>query len=486
MCTSTGRAAYVERFCALFGIITLLPFASSGLRAQTSISASFFVVAPDSGSIASITVFQGGLDETGKISRILASNPPTTDFIIEKGLHFSYFYNLFTRPNLPSFNGHPIKLTLTAQDRPDAYVEMWNQDGTSITVASAIAPVNRDFSGPTAAAAAQSYQNYFGSSTYLADMASIQNAINSIYRLVAGAANLTDGSPAAATNLIATNSFEQFAFTPLTAETQPIASAETQPTASAEPALVSAPSEEIQQQGSFGFSIYADNSHFRQTPTDNVTIRGQDSRLVMPFYKQYSATGTLRGSLGLHYATVEGIRSYCPETTIGYVWNPVGGKTRKTLRWRVTPNLGLSYGFLRNSAAGSSYQKNILGMIGVTSVVDYRAGKNVLLSIGNQFTAHKTLESDVTFLPAGFDHVEQQVLKNGVRVRWQFSHRWVSEAGVIDTRFLQDAFLKSFQSYSAGLSYRITRTRSIGFGGKIEDGRRYYGWNLSLSSCWNF
>lgn len=95
-----------------------------------------------------------------------------------------------------------------------------------------------------------------------------------------------------------------------------------------------------------------------------------------------------------------------------------------------------------------------LWQAGVVNTLDYRATSRVVLSLVNQITMHRSISLDYDDLSFDPD-VDQQILKNGVRLTTPFAKRIIADCFVIDTRFLKDAAVERSRAAGPG----ITRSR---------------------------
>ena len=148
--------------------------------------------------------------------------------------------------------------------------------------------------------------------------------------------------------------------------------------------------------------------------------------------------------------------------------------------WRVTPIAGVS---LRGSAdlAGGA----LLWQAGVTNTVDYKATPKLVVCMINQATFHRSI--GVTYGDYRFDpKIDQQVLKNGLRLVSPFSPRVIGDFFAVDTRFLKAAAVKNFQTYGGSLSFRVTPSYNISLGANYDTGTRFKAYSVGLSSAWRW
>ena len=122
---------------------------------------------------------------------------------------------------------------------------------------------------------------------------------------------------------------------------------------------------------------------------------------------------------------------------------------------------------------------------GATSYLSYRWNRWEF-SMGNHVSFHEGLS--VTVDEYEFDpDVSQQILKNGLKVGRSLGQRWYAEGYVIDTEFLQDAFISRYLTVGAGVGYRGPNRKGyvmIGLYGNFGDD--YSSGNLQFGTGWKF
>jgi hypothetical protein len=103
----------------------------------------------------------------------------------------------------------------------------------------------------------------------------------------------------------------------------------------------------------------------------------------------------------------------------------------------------------------------------------------------NQLTTHQGL--DVKYASYDFNpHVDQLMLKDGIRFVTPLSERTTGDFFVIETNFLKDAAVKNFTTFGASVSYRITPKANITLGVNYDTGSGYRSSSAGLSSAWKF
>jgi hypothetical protein len=148
--------------------------------------------------------------------------------------------------------------------------------------------------------------------------------------------------------------------------------------------------------------------------------------------------------------------------------------------WRVTPMGGLS---VRGSVDLTSLSP--LWQAGVINTLDYKVSPKIVLSLVNQLTMHKSIAlayDDLDFDP----QIDQQILKNGVRISTPFSRRVIFNAFAVDTRFLKEAAVDQFWTLGTSLAFRVTQRWNLVLGGSYDTGDSFKAYSLGFSSAWKW
>jgi hypothetical protein len=125
-----------------------------------------------------------------------------------------------------------------------------------------------------------------------------------------------------------------------------------------------------------------------------------------------------------------------------------------TLSWQVTPEFLAAASGSLDLAAGGTF----LGG-GVTSGLSYQTGP-FTFTMGNQIAFFEGYPIHVGDFDFKTD-VSQQVLKNGLQVRYALNRNAYLDASFTYTNFLQDAAVQDFYSPSAGLTLRFGQTGGL-------------------------
>jgi hypothetical protein len=122
---------------------------------------------------------------------------------------------------------------------------------------------------------------------------------------------------------------------------------------------------------------------------------------------------------------------------------------------------------------------------GITSYTSYRA-QQWEFSMGNHLSVHEGIRVSVdnyTFDPK----VSQQIAKNGFKVGRSLGQRWYAEAYVVDTEFLQAAYMSRYTTVGIGVGYRGPNRKGYVMLGTYADlGTHYESAHLQFGSGWKF
>lgn len=155
------------------------------------------------------------------------------------------------------------------------------------------------------------------------------------------------------------------------------------------------------------------------------------------------------------------------------------------LSWTVTPALGLAGGGSNDYGAGS-----LMYVGGLTSLLSYDFGQ-FTLTMGNHLSAMKAMSTDVGGYDVGGD-LDQQILKNGIKLAMPFNGRWVGELYGIHTAFLQDAAISNFFTVGVRAGIRLPIAGAMGENGFIMVGAYgdiaddYTSFNVRIGSAFRF
>jgi hypothetical protein len=269
---------------------------------------------------------------------------------------------------------------------------------------------------------------------------------------------VTDGNPSSSTAIMANGSFFSNGFTPASEITS--AAAETAP--SAEPNLS-------------GLGIGLNSGQFTANG-----MKGTFTDFAIPFKLGLSDRVSLSGSIPLNLLSVEGAKIYGIGLNLGVPVRILIMDKENPINWRLTPLVAISARGSEDLAGGGA-----IWMAGINSSVDYRVSSRLIVCMANQFTTHEGL--DVRYANYDFNpDVNQQMLKNGVRLVTPLSSRTTGEVFVIETNYLKAAAVRDFTTIGASVAYRLTSKANITLGANYDTGSNYRSWSVGLSSAWKF
>ncbi len=186
-------------------------------------------------------------------------------------------------------------------------------------------------------------------------------------------------------------------------------------------------------------------------------LQGQSYTLPLGFSYKFTDQVSTKISMPLTYWTVNGAHIYDG----GFIVNvPVkillpaenedtGGAASSwvsKLGWTLTPSLGMAAGGSQDYSAGS-----VMYVGGLTSMLSYDFGR-FSLTMGNSLSAMEGL--NVGNFNVG-SNVNQQILKNGLKLTVPFNGKWVGETYGIYTAFLQEAAVSNFFTVGAQVGMRL-------------------------------
>lgn len=328
-----------------------------------------------------------------------------------------------------------------------------NATGTSVTFG--LAPINfsKTFTGATKQAVDDQIDDFFqksGADTYAAFLKAI--AAQSVIAV-------TDGNPNSATALGAASTFTSQGFT--AADEFSVAFDE-------------GAGDEKPRYGGFGIGFNAgkfEAGDFKGNNYDfslsglNIGL-GDKVRLLTP--------------ISLGFLDVDGAKVAGAGINVALPIRLLLMNKTNPMNWRVTPIAGLSLRGSEDLASGA-----LIWQAGVANTIDYKVAPKLVVCLINQATLHRSIKveyGDYRFDPK----IDQQILKNGVRFVTPLTPRLIGDFFVVDTRFLKEAAVKSFQTFGASLSLRATKSFNLSLGANYDTGTRFKAYSVGLSSAWRW
>ena len=201
---------------------------------------------------------------------------------------------------------------------------------------------------------------------------------------------------------------------------------------------------------------------------------------MVPIAMGESRRVRLEFSLPLNYTTLEGADQFRAGGQLAVAMLLKKRSKDQPWLWQVTPHVGTLVSGSVDLVAGGMLLSG-----GATSYLSYRWNRWEF-SMGNHISLHEGLA--VTVGDYGFDpDVSQQIVKNGLKVGRSLGQRWYAETYVIDTEYLQDAFISRYLTVGAGIGYRGANRKGyamIGFYGNFGDD--YSSGNIQFGTGWKF
>lgn len=326
--------------------------------------------------------------------------------------------------------------------------------GWTATLTSPFDPtiINRPFTGATRQELEDNIDAYL-TQNGLGDLAKLLAALDK--RTIAGS---LDGNPVAATAFAAGSYFGEYGL---------------RPTETSEEAEGDAGGSTSRS----GIAMTADVGTFRSEDFEGETYSWTP---MVPIALGEARRVRLEFALPLNYTVIEGADQFRVGGQLGVAMLlKKRGKDQPWL-WQVTPHGGaLVSGSLDLLAGG------VLMSGGVTSYLSYR-WHEWEFSMGNHVSLHEGLA--VTVDDYEFDpDVSQQILKNGLKVGRSLGKRWYAEGYLIDTEFLQDAFISRYLTAGVGVGYRGPERKGyvmVGLYGNFGD--EYTSGSFQFGTGWKF
>jgi hypothetical protein len=349
------------------------------------------------------------------------------------------------------FNGRPFTGNMTFLGFADAIRYTTNANSTNVTITLTPIGFNRTFTGPTEDAVDQQLEDFFKSE----GAATIADFLKAIAKTSPIA--VTDGNPTAATALAAAGSFTGQGFTSIEEFSDGSEAAGSRPKFGGISLGLNAGTFEA---GIFDGKIYDVSGTL-------LNFGGEKVRFVVPVNANFLEldSGSKVGGAGISFALPIRFRQMGRDSD---------------LNWRVTPLGGIS---VRGSLDLASVSP--LWTAGVVNTIDYRVNPKLVVSVVNQFTTHKSIAleyDDLNFDP----DINQQILKNGLRLTSKLSQRVILDGFVVDTRFIKDAAVKQFWTLGTSLALRATQKWNLVLGLNYDTGDRFKAYSLGLTSAWKW
>lgn len=273
--------------------------------------------------------------------------------------------------------------------------------------------------------------------------------------LVSGA-TVTDGSPGSTTAQMADTTFQMFGFYAIGAHNGNMRG--------------------FKSGAHVGLWFNADSFEIN---TPSGLLQGTRWRATIPLWLHFNKRISLIGNTHIDSSNIEGTEFYGLGADIGIGVRPIVRTTDKRFGWQITPYLG-AYGI--GSADGVTAA--VVSQFGLVNRLEWRVFDRSLIAFVSQFTTFDNIAinfGDIELVSP----IDQDLIKNGLMYEFPIIGKsFYGNINVIDSRFLKDARTDNFQTYGAGLSYRLTRFSLQGNIG-YDDSAPYSGVTANIGAVWD-
>lgn len=409
--------------------------------------------------ILSLGLAVGVFNATAKSPFEIIATPVNQPAITASGSNLTDFLGaLFNaQDQFQQLNNRAYFASLTFLGVPNAITFQTNAPGTAVTMTLRPIGINETFTGGSRQEVDDQIEDYFK-----------KRGVSAISDFLAAIAKestvaVTDGNPNAATSVAASSTFMAQGFTPVDEIGVGVGQDAAPDGTPAKPRF-----------GSFGLGFNA--GRFEAAGLEGETIDfslsglsigfGERVRLLTPVYLNYmKVEGAQVAGLGANLALPIRFKVMGKDNA----WN-----------WRVTPMAGINARASVDLAGGA-----LLWQGGLINSVDYRVSPKLVVCFVNQLTVHKSIKleyDDFSFDPK----VNQQILKNGLRVVSPLTRRIIGDFFAVDTRFLKDAAVDQFWSFGGSIGFRVSQRFNLTLGANYDTGDNFKSYSAGLSSAWKW
>jgi hypothetical protein len=410
-------------------------------------------------SLFALAVATAGLAQNQLFQATATTTLPANNITITAGgSNFLDFLDALTKTQgqFALLDNKPYNASATFLGVPNAIGFTTNASGSNITMTLNPIGFSRTFTAANKDQVNDLIDDFFEKE----GIATISEFLKAIAKNSAVA--VTDGNPNSATAVAANGSFQSQGFTPA----DEIAAG----------ADAGAPGGGGTKPRFGGFGIGFNGGRFKAGTFEGDTFDlsltllnlgfGERVRLVVPTSLNYlKVAGAQVAGAGVNFALPIRFAVMGKESR----WN-----------WRLTPMAGASMRASVDLAGGA-----LLQQFGAVNSLDFRVGPKFVLCVVNQLTQHKSVKleyGDYSFDP----QVNQQILKNGLRLVTPLTRRLTGDLFAIDTRFLKTAAVKQFHSFGGSISLRATQGFNLGLAANYDSGTAFKSYGIGLSSAWKW
>lgn len=377
-----------------------------------------------------------GVDVTysgGTINQSARSLPDLIDALVNNQNNFS------------PLTGNDFSANVTYFGLPDTMTIDVTGD-TQLTISSSLTGLNKTFTGSDRADLENQLKDWllkYGS-----------DEVAKLLRAVAerSTAALIDGNPASATARMSDRAFRTFSFF------------------NASPAM----------RGSIGRGTHSGLwFSFANSKADTPagTIKTSESEINLRWWKHLSKSISLIGNMVGQYRDTEGTAIYGVGGDLGLGIRLVPRAADERFGWQLTPFTGL-YGVGSYDGATGG----LLNHFGISNRFEFRCFKELTLVFASQYAYYDSLKLEVDNVKID-PKLKQQVVKNGLLLDIPVVNKMYLNASIIDTRFLKNVVIDSYQTLGTGLSFRGEKL-SFNLNVNYEVADKFDGWNAFMGLSW--
>jgi hypothetical protein len=407
--------------------------------------------------LLALAVTTTGLAEKKLFEVTATTTLPANNITVSAGgSNFLDFLDSLTKTagSFQQLDGKPYSANMTFLGVPNAISFTTNATGLSQTLRLTPINFNRTFTGVNEDDIDDQIDSFFEKEGLTTISAFLREIAKS------SAVAITDGNPNSATAGAANSSFQSQGFTPAD---EVAGGAEAGTPGASKPKFG-------------GFGIGFNSGRFEAGGFKGETF---DFSLTL-LNKGFGERVRLLVPVSLSYLKVAGAQVAGAGLNLALPIRYVAMNKENPWNWRVTPLVGQSFRASVDMAGGA-----LLRQFGAVNSVDYRVNPKLVVCMINQFTQHKSVKLD--FEDYAFDpQVNQQIMKNGLRVVSPLTRRLTGDFFAVDTRFLKAAAVKQFYSYGCSISLRVSPSFNLGLGANYDSGESYKSYSAGLSSAWKW
>jgi hypothetical protein len=164
---------------------------------------------------------------------------------------------------------------------------------------------------------------------------------------------------------------------------------------------------------------------------------------------------------------------------VGLPWTIISARDESRWRWMVTPLGGIMGRASVDGANGA-----LIYTFGLANRVEYEISDSLRVGVGSQIGTFHDIGITIGDIDIKRD-IDQRVVKNGINLTKDWS-KWTLEGHVIDTRFLEDAAIKDYQTYGGAAIYNFSKSFYAGVGVDYIYDSKFDALRVGLSSSFRF